>query len=92
MQVRITRAETIIEGWHIDELGRVGRGCGVVAVCVVKCDLADETAAPYQKAANRTEENADDEQRRQNGLWCQDRLPGLESLLLESGIYGISSI
>jgi hypothetical protein len=48
---------------------------------------ADLAAPDYQECTYGSKDNADDEERRKDGLWSQNRLPCFQSLLLESRIY-----
>jgi hypothetical protein len=48
---------------------------------------ADLITANYEESTDGREDDADDEKRRKDRLWCQNRLPGLQPLLLERGIY-----
>ena len=45
-----------------------------------------EATAPDEGRADGREEDADDEQRREDGAGCEDGLPCLQSLLLEGSI------
>lgn len=48
---------------------------------------AHQTTAPDEKASYRREEDTNDEERRKDSSWCENRLPGLQSLLLKCSIY-----
>ena len=48
---------------------------------------AHQPASPYQEATNGRKDESNDEEDRKNSLGCQDRLPGLQSLLFESSIW-----
>jgi hypothetical protein len=47
---------------------------------------ADLVRTPDEQATYRRKDDGDDEEGWKDGLGCQDRLPRLESLLLESGV------
>ena len=47
----------------------------------------NKTAPPYEKASYGCEENANDEEGWKHGFGGEDRLPCLQSLLLEGSIY-----
>lgn len=47
---------------------------------------AHQATAPDEKTSYRREEDADDEERREDSSWCKNRLPGLQSLLLECSV------
>jgi hypothetical protein len=48
-------------------------GCVTETVCVVETDLLDLRASPVEKAADRGEDDADDEEERENRLGREDR-------------------
>jgi len=74
---------------HICELEVVERSCcgKRLALGIVKSDFRDARRAPDEETADGGEYNADEEEGGQHGLWGEDRLPGLETLLLEGGIW-----
>ena len=47
----------------------------------------DLAASDDQECTYWSKDNANDEERRKNGLWSQNRLPCFQSLLLESRVY-----
>ena len=47
----------------------------------------DLITADDEESTDGREDDANYEKRRKDRLWCQNRLPGLQPLLLERGIY-----
>lgn len=52
---------------------------------------ADLTVPPYKQGADWGEQNSNDEKGRKDGLWSENGLPCLQTLLLEGGIYKLVS-
>ena len=79
-----TRVTIVISARH----GLVGpvRGRASVTLSIIEGDCCDLAASPNYEPAYGREYDADEEEGGQHGLGCQDRLPSLEPLLLESGI------
>lgn len=59
---------------------------GGVAICVVEGNVRDLATAPDDESTDGSKDESNDEQGRQDSLWCQDGLPRLETLLLERGV------
>ena len=88
--LRGRRGETSVGGSKvIGKLGNIGKGCRSlgITVGVVDCELGDLVASPYQKASDGGKEEPNNKERREDCPWCEDRLPCLETLLLESGVW-----
>jgi len=85
----VSGTETIRElvRWEGNEIGRVDRGRSeFLAFGVVKSHFGDKGRAPNEETANGCEDDANNEESWEDGLWGKDRLPCLETLLLEGSV------
>lgn len=67
----------------------VGRSFGIT-LCVVEGDGGHLATSPYNERTDGCKDDAYEKKGGKDGFGCEDRLPSLETLLLEGGIWYVS--